>query len=208
MEQMFLLCAAIGGTIFICQFVMALIGFGSEDVDMADDVPDDVGPDFADADVADDHGQSHGHGSTWLFGVISFRTVVAAITFFGMAGFASLHGGQSTGASLVIAILAGAIAMYGVHWLMRLLYRLSQDRTLRIERALGKRGKVYVPIPAQHGGAGKVQINLQDRLMEYAATTAAPETLPTGAQIVVTRVVSHDTVEVELVREPIETADE
>ena len=37
-------------------------------------------------------GHAHGHGSTWMFGVISFRTVVAALTFFGLAGLASLSG--------------------------------------------------------------------------------------------------------------------
>jgi membrane protein implicated in regulation of membrane protease activity len=208
MEQVFLVCAALGGTVFICQFVMTLMGMAGDDVDIADDIPDDVGTDFGDADLADDHGPSQGHGSTWLFGVISFRTIVAAITFFGLAGFASLQGGQSTSASVLTAVLAGAAAMYGVHWLMQLMYRLSQDRTLRVTRAVGKRGTVYLPVPADHGGSGKVQINLQDRLVEYAATTGEAEILPTGTQIVVTRIVSHDTVEVERAREPSKTADE
>ena len=38
-------------------------------------------------------GHSHGHGSTWMFGVISFRTVVAALTFFGLAGLAHRSAG-------------------------------------------------------------------------------------------------------------------
>ncbi len=34
--------------------------------------------------MADGHDAAHAHGSTWLFGVISFQTVVAALTFFGL----------------------------------------------------------------------------------------------------------------------------
>ena len=76
---------------FILQFVLAIIGAGTDDVDFAHDVPHDLPHDFA-GDVSGDAGHaagaSHVHGSTWMFGVISFRTVVAALTFFGLAGLA------------------------------------------------------------------------------------------------------------------------
>ena len=68
-------------------------------------------------------------------------------------------------------------------------------------------GTVYVPIPGGNSGAGKVQINLQDRLIEYAAMTSQPEELSTGVRIVVTRVISPTTVEVEMIPETVETAD-
>jgi hypothetical protein len=205
MEKMFLVCAALGGTVFVCQFVMALIGFGAEDLDLVDDVPDDASGDFG--DVADDQGHITGHGSTWLFGIISFRTVVAALTFFGLAGYAAQEAGQGGGPSVAIAVACGGAAMLGVHWLMRLMYRLSQDRSLRIGNAVGRRGTIYVPVPADSQGAGKVQVNVQDRLVEYAAMSPESEDLPTGARVVITRVISPTTVEVELIRETVESTD-
>ncbi|MFV1964443.1 MAG: hypothetical protein ACC628_03405 [Pirellulaceae bacterium] len=206
METVFLVCAAVGGTLFVCQFVMLVIGIGADDLDFGDDIPDDMGGDFGDVhgdfgDVTDHQGEVVGHGSTWLFGVISIRTLVAAVTFFGLTGYASLQAGQSMPLSLIIAIGCGAAAMYGVHRLMRFMYGMGQDRTMRIKNAVGKRGTVYLPIPAANEGAGKVQINVQDRLAEYAAMTPHAEKLSTGVRIVVTRIISPTTVEVERIPE-------
>ena len=193
MEILFLLSAVLGGTVFILQFVLAVVGFGADDIGFADDIPDDIPDDMPDG-VSSDHG---GHGSTWLFGVISFRTVVAALTFFGLAGLASGSGGLSGPLSLLIAIAAGAGAMYGVHYLMQELYRLRHDGTVRIDRTVGHRGTVYIPIPGNHTRMGKIQIRTQGRIMEYAAKTTAPERLKTGTTVEVISVLSPMTLEVE-----------
>ncbi len=199
MYTVFLFCAVIGGTIFVLQFVMALIGMGDDGFDLADDLPDDVPDDFG--DVGDIQGHVVDHGSTWFFGVISFRTVVAALAFFGLAGLAALESGRSPLVAGPVAVAAGAAAMYGVHWLMRLLYRLGHDGTVKIERSVGQCGTVYVPIPGARSGTGKVQLQVQNRIMEYQAVTSNPDRLSTGAKVVVVSIVSPTTVEVELAQE-------
>jgi membrane protein implicated in regulation of membrane protease activity len=217
MTWLFLFCATVGGTILVCQLALTLLGF----LDLGGDLPDhptDV--DFGSGDVSG-HGDmsghadldgdgltdGHGHGHTssdWLFGVISFRTLVAAITFFGLAGMTARSAEMNPPAQLLIAIGAGIAAMYGVYFLMRQVYKLSQDSTIRIKRAIGKTGTVYLPIPAAHGGAGKVQLVLQQRLMEYEAVTSHGQKLPGGAKIVVVGVVGSETLEVEPVDIPTE----
>ena len=112
MYWLFLVCALVGGTVFILQFVLAVAGSGVDDLDFGDDIPHDI-PHDVPHDMPS-HGD-HGHGSTWMFGVISFRTVVAALTFFGLAGLASLSADISAPLSLVSSCAAGAGAMYGVH---------------------------------------------------------------------------------------------
>lgn len=194
MQTTFLICALLGGTVFILQFVLAVVGFGVDDFDIPDDL--DAPNDF---DIADNVGDAH--GSTWLFGVISLRTVVAALTFFGLSGLAALSGGLSRPLSLLIAVGAGAAAMYGVHYLMQALYRQRHDGTARIERTVGERGTVYIPIPPNHSGLGKVQIRTQGRIMEYAAKTGASQRLATGTTVRVVSVASPVTLEVE----PVET---
>lgn len=194
MYWLFLICALVGGTVFILQFVLAVVGSGVDDLDFGDDIPHDVPHDVPHG--VPSHGD-HGHGSTWMFGVISFRTVVAALTFFGLAGLASLSADISAPLSLVISCAAGAGAMYGVHYLMQSLYRLRHDGTAQIHRTLGERGTVYVPIPANRSGLGKIQIRTQGRIMEYAAQTGDPQRLKTGTTVVVTSIVSPMTVEVE-----------
>ena len=201
MSNVFLFAAVIGGSVFVFQFVLALVGMGAEDVDFLDDVPDDLDlpDDLSDATPLD-------HGSTSLFGVISFRTVVAAVTFFGLAGMAGLAGGLHDGLAAIIAIASGLAAMYGVHWLMQQLYGLRQDGSIRIQRSIGRSATVYIPIPPNRSGSGKVQIRMQGRIMEYAAITAKPEKLTTGAKVVVVDVVTPTTLEVEPISETVTSA--
>jgi len=185
MTYLFILCAVIGGTILVCQFVLTLVGFGHDVGDLAHDVSVDVHTDAsADAHTDDTQGDESGqHGSSWLFGVISFRTLVAASAFFGLAGLASESAGYHLPMQLLIATGSGAGAMFAVHYLVKQLGRLNQDQTLRVHRALGQVGTVYIPIPAQKGSSGKIQLALQNRIVEYEAITSSDEKLPTGAKV-------------------------
>ena len=201
MFYVFLTCAVLGGTVFLFQFILALIGFGTEDLDFADDIPDDV-----DLDVPDD--VSHDvhpvdHGSTWMFGVISFRTVVAALTFFGLVGLASGEAGLGPALSMVLALAAGYASMWGVHWLMQRLYRLRHDGSQRIERSIGQSATVYIPIPPNQSGSGKVQLEMQGRIVEYAAMTSEAEKLPTGAKVTVVDFIGPHTLVVAPIRETV-----
>ena len=76
MEMIYLGCAALGGTILVIQFIMTVLGLGGDegdfDLHVETDLPDDV--DFSD----DSAHHAAGHGSTWIFAVVSFKTIVAA----------------------------------------------------------------------------------------------------------------------------------
>jgi hypothetical protein len=209
MAWLFLICATIGGTVLVCQFVLALVGFGADD--LGDGLPHDVPHDFH-GDSTHAHGPGpdpelgdnavgHGNFSTWLFSVLSFKTVTAALAFFGLAGCAANSAGVSPAGQVIIALAAGFGAMYGVHWIMKSLFRLSEDNTIRLDRSVGKEGTVYLTIPADRQGVGKVQFKLQNRLVDYPAITGHDEPLKTGAKIRVVAVVGASTVEVEPLRE-------
>jgi hypothetical protein len=219
-SHVFIVCAAVGGTILVIQFVMTLIGLGGHAFDI--DVSTDVGHDFGGfggdvhvdtsgdfhagtgGDVHVDHGgdatdhaqQAAHHGSTWLFGVLSFRTIVAALAFFGLAGLAAQSADASLPNVMLISIGAGVAAMFGVYWMMRGLQACQAEGTVRLQRAVGQHGNVYLRIPANRSGSGKVQFNLQNRTMEYLAVTSGLE-LPTGAKVVVVGVVNPTTLEVQ-----------
>ena len=191
MAMLFTICAVIGGTILVCQFLLTLIGFGGEHGfdaghDVAHDFSVDAGHDAAGGAhgaSGDGHDSGHGHGSSWLFAVISFRTLVAAVTFFGLVGLATRSFQQPVGVQLLLAVAAGVGAMYGVHWLIRTISRLGEDGTLRVAAAVGQEGTVYIPIAGQRAQAGKIQLRLQNRLVEYEAVTSTPARLPTGTKV-------------------------
>ncbi len=191
MAMFYLLCAVIGGTILICQFVLTLVGLGGDhgvdfSHDLAHDFSADAGHDSGAGGAHDADGNDHAHtehGSSWLFAVISFRTLVAAITFFGLIGSAARQLDQPVGVQLLLAIAAGLGAMYGVHWLIRSIGRLGEDATMRVKSALGQEGTVYVPIAGDKAAAGKIQLRMQNRLVEYEAVTGFPQRLATGTKV-------------------------
>ena len=202
MTTIFLFCAVVGGTILAFQFVMTFVGLGDDGIDIPDDVPDSFDSYLKTDAFNGDLEVGDPHGSTAMFGVLSFKTVVAAVAFFGIAGMAAQRGGIPLPGQLVIAILAGLGALYGVYYLLRAVYRLAQSGNLRISNAIGRTATVNVSIPAGNGGQGKVQVKIQDRLEEFPAVTSAGETLSTGAKVVVVSVVSGSTLEVEPLVEP------
>ncbi len=201
MNAVYDLCAVLGGTLVACQFLLSLVGLGHHH-----DIGGSAGAEheFGGADAGHDsagHDHStdtdHEAHSSWFVGLLTFRTIVLGLAFFGLAGRAASAADIEPGPSLVVALAAGGAALFGVAYLMRSLYRLRADGSVRIERAVGCCGTVYLSVPAQKGGAGKVLLNVQNRTMEYQAVTAQ-DALPTGSPVRVVAVVSPDTVEVTL----------
>jgi len=87
MENVFIFCSFLGGTILVVQTVLAAVGFGFGGLDVDIDMGD---TDIGGADMGDG---MVGHGSSFgvhMFKVISLRTMIAGITFFGLAGWLTL----------------------------------------------------------------------------------------------------------------------
>jgi hypothetical protein len=195
METFYTLCAVIGGTVLVCQFLLTLLGLGG-DHDVGGDHSFDVGHDGGtDAGHDGTHEVGHEAESSWLVGVLTFRTIVAALTFFGLAGLAALRSDVEQVPSFGAAALAGGLAMFVVAGVMRGLGKLRSEGTVHINRSVGRVGTVYLSVPGNRAGAGKVLLNLQNRTVEYQAVTAQDE-LPTGAKVVVVAVVNPNTIEV------------
>jgi hypothetical protein len=221
MTILFAVCAAVGATVLVLQFLLALAGLGGDSLGF--DVPHDLGHDMGGGDHDFAHGDMHGdahhedsaaqaesagaidhaagdrapYGSTWLFQVLSLRTIVAALAFFGLAGLAAESAECTPSTTFVIAIAAGLCAMYAVFFLLRSMRSLRAEGTARVHRAVGRQATVYLHIPAQQKGAGKIQINLQSRTMEYLATTLG-DAIPCGATVEVIKVLGDDSVLVQV----------
>jgi len=170
-------CAVFGGTLTLLQFFLMMVGFGGGETDS-------------------DFGDSTDHASPAdIFKILSFRTVVAGIAFFGLGGLAGLAGGATKPVSVVIAIVTGVIAIYAVYYLYWSAAKLKDDGSLSVETLVGATGSVYIRIPPEKSGAGKVLVNQQGRTVEYEAITAGEE-LKATTPISVVSIVSTTTVEV------------
>ncbi|HEX3601357.1 MAG TPA: hypothetical protein VHU84_14490 [Lacipirellulaceae bacterium] len=203
LSTLYLVAAIFGGTILVCQFILSLFGLGHSGADFGHHLGGDfhgdthVGGSVPGHAAGDSHSDSHHHlNSSRLFAMLSFRTVVAASAFFGVIGLATLNSGFPATTSFVLALSAGAIAMYGMYRLLGLLTSMDSSGTEEIANAIGLPATVYVSIPAIGKGAGKVQLSMQNRIVEYQAVTDDLEPLKTGEKVEVVAIKSDDMVEV------------
>ena len=174
----YFVCATFGGTLILLQMLLMLTGFGG------------------DSDADSDFGDSADHASPAdIFKVLSLRTVVAGIAFFGLGGLAGLTGGTSKPLSFFIAAVSGIIAVYAVYYLYWSAGKLKADGSLTEQTLVGSAGSVYVRIPPAKSGIGKVLVCQQGRTVEYEALTAGDE-LKATTPIIVVGIVSSTAVEV------------
>ena len=203
MEMLYLYCAAIGGALLLLQLLLSLIGFGHGALEAGHD-----------ADFHIDHEGVHGGTHLddadrevhWFAGMLSFRSITAALAVFGLVGMGlqRRYDPPRPAAAFVVALAAGFAMMYAIGWLLRSLHQLRSDGTVRSDAAVGLSGSTYLTIPANKTGVGKVTVKVQDRIMEYSAMTAEAE-IPTGTAVVVLGVVTPGTVEVARANAPSET---
>lgn len=168
----FLVAAAGGGALLVLQIVATLIG-GDSDVD---------GDLDGDADLGGGH--------------LSFRTVVAFVTFFGIGGSAALSAGLAAWGALVVAVVAGSLAFWLVGLAMLQLSRLRSSGNVDIRNAVGTEARVYLAVPAERSGTGAVTVPIQGRSMQYKAVTRG-RAIATGQLCKVVAVHAGDTLEVE-----------
>ena len=194
METLYILCATIGGTILVVQTILLAIGGGHGDGDFD---AGDLHEGHLDGHIDHGHGADHGadHAGDTFLKLLSFKTLVAFVTFFGLGGLACLQGGLSSVPSLAIALGAGFLALYLVGYLMMAMSRLQSKGNLDFRNAVGERGRVYLRVPGSKAGLGKITLALQGRTIECKAVTRGPD-IPSGSDVRVVSVTA-DTLEVE-----------
>lgn len=172
MTTLFLACAALGACVLLLQLLVGLFGL--------------------DPDADAPGGGSLGEG----LDLLSVRSLSAGVAAFGLGGLFGLSLEVPATLAVALALAAGLLALVGTSWLMRQLLRLQSDGSLRIGGAVGAPATVYLPIPGEQRGPGKVHLALQGRTVELQAVTLGPGPIPTGAPVVVVSIVDPDTVEV------------
>ena len=180
MQTFFLTCALLGGGILVVQLLLGVLGIVHDGIDA---------PHSADG--------AHGAASEASEGLnlLSVRALSAGLGFFGVGGMAGLATGPGLLAALSLGIVLGLAAMIGTAMVTRWMLRLEDDGSVLIDGAVGATGTVYLAIPGDRKGAGKVLLTLQNRTVDYQAVTSQGA-LPTGAPILVVDVVGPDTVDV------------
>ena len=186
--------------VFIIQTVMTFLGAaGDTDFDINTDMdtagPSDVGDGSVDVGADVETGES-GHLGTGM-NLLTFRNFINFLIGFGWTAILLKDSIPATGLRMLIAILVGIVLVAIVMLLFKWLTDMQQSGNINVfKSAVDCEGTVYLTIPGERAGEGKVQITINNAVREYAAVTDGP-TLKTGARIRVVEVVSANTLLVE-----------
>ncbi|MHC4249408.1 MAG: hypothetical protein ACYS9X_09820, partial [Planctomycetota bacterium] len=203
---LFILCAAIGGGLFAIRLVLFFLGgLGDTDADGGDVDVGDVG-DAGDIDVGDvgdagdvDVGDAGGDvgdavESAAAFKLLTLQGITAFLAMFGLVGLACYKADLGGALSVGGGIAAGAVSVAIITNLLAALLRLQSSGTISLKNAIGQDGTVYLRIPAD--GTGKVQVEVQERLMVLEAVSADKVELKTDDKVKVVGLVGGRTLSV------------
>ncbi|MCK3682660.1 hypothetical protein [Maribellus sp. YY47] len=170
-ERIFWYLAIPTTLILILLMVLSIFG-GDTDTDVDTDV---------DADISD--------GDTIPFQFISLKNIVAFFAVFGWSGIGFINAGMEPWLVIVLAVFCGLLMMSLMATLFYLMSKLAENGTLKMNNAIGKLGEVYLRIPAERGGMGKVQLTVQGSVRTLDAITDDLDEIATASIVQVVDVI-------------------
>ena len=155
--------------IFIVQAIMTFVGGNS-----MDGVTADFDSDFSDTDAP--------------FQLFSLRNLINFLLGFSWSGIAFYSIIGSKPLLFILAIGIG-IAFVGIFFLIiRQLMRLTEDDSFKIEETLNKTAEVYLPIPGNREGNGKILISVRGSVRELEAMTDSADQISSHTTVKVVKI--------------------
>lgn len=182
-QKIFFLIASPSTVLLVVQIILLLIGVGSNDADA--DVDVDVDADL-DADLPTDFDGDVDGGSEVLdadhgFSLFTVRGLIAFFTVGGWMGYTLAD--NNVVLAVIVAFLSGSIALVLMGFVLKWLMTLQSNGNLNYNDAIGLIGEVYLTIPAKDNGKGKINVLLNERLVELSAVQLGEEPIFTGKKI-------------------------
>lgn len=164
--------------IFLVQIVMTFIG-----MDSTDGLHADFSGDMSASD----------HDSFQLFSVRNLINFLLSFSWSGITLYNSIH---NTFVLIFVSFLIGTAFVALFFFVMRALHGLSEDNTFKLNLAVGKTASVYITIPAQKNGTGKVQVSVNGSIHEIDAITEH-EKIESGTVVRVNEIINNNILLVE-----------
>ena len=160
LQQIFAIVAIPATIVLVIQNLMMLVGFASDsDTDLSGGI---------------DSGLR----------IFTVKAFVAFFSVFGWLGLVLTRDNMFMPIPIVIAMASGAgfLAMVSMAYFLKYSKLLQSSGNVDMKNALGKTATVYLPIPPNREGKGKVTVVVQGRLTEYDAVTDSTYKLKTNVE--------------------------
>jgi len=174
-EKVYWIIAIPSTVLLIIQIVMTLGGGDADELD---------GDFDGDMEAEDMDG-----GAGWQF--FTYKNLLGFFTLFGWTGLGFLKMGLGLLIAVFFSVIAGLIMMAIMAALFYYISKLYQSGTMVIENAIGHTGEVYLKIPPDREGHGKIQVEIQGTLRTMDAITDDEKELPTGSIAQVLEIVNN-----------------
>jgi hypothetical protein len=163
--------------IFIVQVIMTFLGA---------DGADGIHPDF----------DSNLDGADAPFQLFSLRNLINFLLGFSWTGI-SFYNIISSGPLLIfISLAVGAFFVYLFFLIIRQIQKLAEDNSFKVANTLNKTAEVYLAIPGNKNGKGKIMISVKGSFHELDAMTEQDK-IASGAVVKVVRIESDNILIVE-----------
>lgn len=182
--QQVLFVIACASTLFmIVQIILLAVGSGDNDATFDGDTSID------DVDTINDGGV----GLT-IFGlrILTVRSIIAFLAVGSWLTFALFYPIEFW--AILPGVAAGIAAAFCIALFMKAMDKLQGNGNLDVENTVGKTAEVYLTVPAARGGAGKVNVYVQERYAEMDAVTDCDRALKTGERVTITGTMGEGTV--------------
>lgn len=161
--------ALISSTIFLLQTILTFVG--GHDTDGLS----------ADFDGNLDHVDAP-------FQLFSFRNLINFLLGFGWTGVVFYETISNRIILVALAAIVGCVFVMLFFFLIKQILKLSEDNTFKLDSLLNGNGRVYVPIPENMSGKGKIQISINGTNHEIEAMTEEQEKLTSGTTVTVEKI--------------------
>ena len=134
--------------VFVIQTIMTFIGMdtdGGMDVDVS-------------ADTATD-------GDSGPFQLFTFRNFINFLLGFGWSIISFEKAIENQFVLILVSAVIGVLLVVAVMAIFRFMSRMEQSGTINMANAVGCKGNVYLKIPGEKQGEGKVQISIQGAIL-------------------------------------------
>ncbi len=165
--------------VFIIQTIMTFIGS-----DAMDGTSADFDGDFDAADAP--------------FQLFSFRNLINFLLGFGWSGISFYSFIKSPILLIVVSLLIGCAFVYMFFIVIKQLMKLSENDTFKLTNTLNKNAEVYLTIPANRTGKGKILVSVNGSVHELEAITDG-EKINSGAIVRVAKIENENTIVVEII---------
>lgn len=125
------------------------------------------------------------------FQLISFRNLINFLLGFAWGGISFSNIIQNRSVLIFVAFVIGVLFFLMFVVIMQQLLKFQEDNTVKIQDALHQTGSVYLTIPEQKSGYGKIQVSIKGSQKEYQAVTVG-ESIPSGHAIRVVEVMDNN----------------